>query len=419
MTLTGAGGVGKTRLALQAAAALLEAYPDGVWFVELAPLAEPALVPATVATTLGVHEQPGRPVAEGLVAVLAPRTVLLLLDNCEHLAGACAALADALLRACPCLRILATSREALGVAGETVWRVPSLGVPDSEFRVPGEGGQPGTDPAPAAQHAALVNSEAVRLFAERACSVRPDFALSVRNAPAVAEVCRRLDGIPLAIELAAALVGVLTAEQIGARLGDRFRLLGGGSATALPRHQTLRALVDWSYDLLTDQERLLLGRLAVFAGGATLEAVEAVCAGEGLAEPEVLGVLARLVDRSLVSAEETEEAAGAMRYRLLETIRAYGWERLRAAGEADRVRGRHLAWFRALAEHAEAEFHGPAQLAWFRGLRPELGNVRAALEWSQRPAGRPRAARRTTWPAWRREWPWPARYGASGASGGS
>lgn len=263
LSLTGSGGAGKTRLALQVAADLLEDYEDGVWLIELAVLADPNLVAQSVATTIGVREEPGRPILATLTDFLKAKKVLLVLDNCEHLLSACATLCDHLLRACPGLYILATSREGLNIAGETTYRVPSLGLPD-----------------PRAQQAIsdLVQVEAVRLFVERAQAAQPGFQVNEQNAASLAQLCVRLDGIPLAIELAAARVKALSVDQINQRLDDRFRLLTGGSRTALPRQQTLRALIDWSYDLLTPEEQTLLRRLSVFAGGWTLEAAEAVCA---------------------------------------------------------------------------------------------------------------------------------------------
>src|SRR5437016_7711615 len=267
LTLTGAGGSGKTRLAFHVGAEVLPAYADGVWAVEFASLPDPRLVPQTAATALGVPEHPGRSLTESLIQYLRARSALLVFDNCEHLVSACAALADALLRGCPTLRILATSREGLRVAGEVTYLVPPLSLPDADLLPPLQ---------------SLLQYEAVRLFAERAASHRPGFAVTDGNASTVVRVCRRLDGMPLAIELAAARVRVLTVEQIAARLDDRFHLLTGGSRTALPRHQTLRAAVDWSYDLLSAQERALLRRLSTFAGGWTLEAAEAICPGDGI-----------------------------------------------------------------------------------------------------------------------------------------
>jgi predicted ATPase/class 3 adenylate cyclase len=364
ITLVGPGGAGKTRLALQVAADQVERIADGVWLVELAALADPALVPQTVVSVLGVREEPGRPLLAALLAALGTKRLLLVLDNCEHLIQACAELAAGVLRACPGVRILATSREALAVAGEAVWTVPPLSLPDT--------GQP---PSPEG----LTRYEAVRLFVDRASLGLPSFALTPQNAPAVARICQRLDGIPLAIEMAAARVRALSVEQVARRLDDRFRLLTGGSRAALPRQQTLRALVDWGYDLLSDQERSLFGRLSVFAGGWSLEAAEAVCAGDGIESDDVLDLLGRLVDKSLVVAEPG--AAGAVRYRLLEILGQYGRERLAAQGEAEATGGRHAAFFLDLAERAEPELYGPRQATWHRELDREHDNLRTALRW--------------------------------------
>ncbi len=365
LTLTGVGGCGKTRLALAAATMVLSEYSDGVWLVELAALTDAALVPQAVATTLGVREEPQRPLTATLLDALRFRDMVLVLDNCEHLIDACAQLAQTLLGACPHLRILATSREALGVAGETTWLVPSLALPDPQL-------------APALEELAQV--EAVQLFVERALAALPTFALTQANAPAVAQICQRLDGIPLAIELAAARIKVLAVEQITTRLDACFRLLTAGSRSALPRHQTLRAAIDWSYVLLSDLERAMFRRLSVFAGGWTLEAAEAVCAGEGVTADEVLELLAHLVDKSLVVVETPD---GAVRYRLLETVRQYGWDRLREAGEATAIRQQHAAYYVALAEMIEPKLRGVEQQAWLARLESEHDNLRAALEWSQ------------------------------------
>jgi non-specific serine/threonine protein kinase len=379
VTLTGAGGAGKSRLALRVAAESLADYPDGARLVELASLAEPALVPQAVAAALDVREAPGVLVAETLVQSLASRRLLLVLDNCEHLVDACAALVDTLLRGCPRLQVLATSREALSVPGETVWPVPALSVPAAVAL-----------PLPR-----VAESEAVRLFAERAASTTPGFALSERNAPAVAEIVRRLDGIPLAIELAAARVRALSVQQIAARLDSRLRLLTSGSRSALPHQQTLRTSIDWSYDLLSGSERRLLTRLAVFAGGWTLEAAEAVCAGDGAGraaaapgaplvpiDDDVLDVLSSLVDKSLVLAGEGEPGATERRYGLLETVRQYAVEKLTAGGEAEATRARHAAHFLALAEAAEPALNGPEQSAWLGRLEREHDNFRAVLRWA-------------------------------------
>jgi predicted ATPase/class 3 adenylate cyclase len=389
LTLTGTGGTGKTRLALQVAAELLDGESDGVWLVELAALADPALVLQAVATVLGVREEPGRPLTLTLVDVLKPKRLLFLLDNCEHLLQACATLAEVLLRGCPGVQILATSREGLNIAGETTYRLPSLSLPDLRA------------PLPTAER--LMEYEAARLFIDRATAALPAFTLTDASAPAVAQVCHRLDGIPLAIELAAARVKVLSVERIAERLDDSFRLLAGGSRTALPRHQTLRALIDWSYDLLSEAERTLLRRLSVFAGGWTLEAAEAVCADDErpttnderqgrdenvtvgrwslvVGRYEVLDLLMQLVEKSLVVYEERGEED---RYRLLETIRQYSRDRLLGAGEAEVVHRRHRDFFLRLAEEAEPKLHGPEQAGWLERLEREHDNVRAALEWCQ------------------------------------
>ncbi|MBV9354234.1 MAG: AAA family ATPase [Chloroflexi bacterium] len=323
LTLTGAGGVGKTRLVLCLADEMLEHHPDGVWLVELASLADPALVPYSAAATLGVPQAPGQQLIGSVVEQLQPRHILVVLDNCEHVVQVCAELADRLLRACPRLRLLATSRQPLGVAGEVAWRVPPLTVPD-----PSVAG--GTDE--------IAASDAVRLFCDRARLVAPRWRLVDHNAAAVADVCRSLDGVPLAIELAAARLSVLSVEQIAGRLTDRFGLLVGSSRTAPPRQQTLRAVVAWSHDLLTEQERVQFRRLAVFAGGWTLDAAEAICAGDGLEREELLPLMARLIEQSLVLAED--DPAGERCYRLLETLRAYARERLAEAGELAPVQAR-------------------------------------------------------------------------------
>jgi predicted ATPase/class 3 adenylate cyclase len=361
LTLTGSGGCGKTRLALQVAAEVLETYAEGVWLVELAALADPALVPQTVATALGLREEPGRPLTATLADYLRARSLLLVLDNCEHLLAASAQLTDTLLRAAPHLRVLTSSREGLGIAGELTYRVPSLSLPDPRS-------------VPLAER--LAEYEAVRLFLDRARFSRPGFSLTRENAAAVAQVCQRLDGIPLAIELAAARVKALSVEQIAARLDDRFRLLTGGSRTALPRQQTLRALIDWSYDLLFEPERTLLRRLSVFAGGWTLEAAEAVCTSKDLEAWEVLDLLTTLVEKSLVVYEEQDEP----RYRLLETVRQYARDRLLEAGEGEAVRQRHLRFFLRWAEEVEPKLRSE-QVAWLERLEKEHDNLRTALEW--------------------------------------
>jgi len=363
LTLTGSGGAGKTRLALQAAADLVESFTDGVWLVELTPLSDPALVTQTVAMTLGVREEQ-RPLIQTLLDHLKPKSLLLVLDNCEHVLSGSAGLVQTLLQACPQLRVLATSQEALGIAGEVAYRVPSLSMPDPDRLPPLD---------------RLTEFESIRLFVDRAAANRPGFALTPVNAAAVAQVCARLDGIPLAIELAAARVKVLSVEEIAAKLDDRFRLLTGGSRTAPPRHQTLRAALDWSYDLLADEERMLLRRLSVFAGGWTLAAAEAVCAGDGCEPSAVFDILIRLVDRSLVIVENLD-GRGTW-YRLLETVRLYARANLVAAGEDETVRQRHRDWYLQFAENAEPELQGPALESWLARLEAEHDNIRAALDW--------------------------------------
>ena len=385
LTLTGTGGVGKTRLGHEIAARMLEAFSGGVWVVELSALTDPALVPQAVATVLDVREEADHPLTATLAAALRAERILLVLDNCEHLVEACAAIADALLRACPDLAILATSRQTLGIAGETTFCVPSLAL-SARWDDPAAPASNDDEPAlrdPAGPSSARpiespTPSEAARLFAERAGAVVPSFALTDRNLPSVERICRRLDGIPLAIELAAARVAVLSPEQIEARLDDRFRLLSGGSRTALPRYRTLRAMIDWSHDLLDEQERTLLRRLTVFSGGWTLDAAESVCAGDGLAADEILDLLSGLVAKSLVL---TGEGADEVRYGFLESLREYAAEKLRDAGEEARLRERHCAWFLDLAERAEPLLSGPHSVPWLDRLERERENLRAVLAW--------------------------------------
>src|SRR5579884_1088216 len=345
VTLIGTGGCGKTRLALQVAAEVLEQYPQGVWLVELAALSDPNLLVQTIATSLGLRESPGQPLLQTLRDYLQSRTLLLVLDNCEHLIQACADLIATLLQACPHLSLLTTSREALRIGGEQMYRVPSLLAPD-----------PDNLPKEEKDLAAIVSEyEAPRLFVERASLQKPDFAITPQNAAMVASVCHRLDGIPLAIELAAARVSVLSVEEIEARLEHRFRLLSGGSRTALPRQKTLQATLDWSYDLLSKPERSLLSRLSVFSGGWTLAAAEAVCAREDIEAWEVLDLLTSLVNKSLVIAEEQ---VGRSRYRMLETVRQYNRERLAQTGQESEIQGRHKDFFLAMAEEARPQLKG-------------------------------------------------------------
>lgn len=372
LTLTGTGGTGKTRLSLQVAADVLDQFPDGVWLVEFATISDPDLVPEALASALGLREEPGQPLTETLASFLRAKNALLIFDNCEHVVAASARLAEKLLRAAPRLRILASSREPLGIPGEKTWPVPPLSLPD-RWR---------ENVAADDVAEALSQFEAVRLFIDRATAVRPVFRVTNENAPAVAEICWRLDGIPLAIELAAARVKVLSVSQIAERLSDRFRLLSGGTRTAMPRQQTLRALIDWSFDLLSEPERALFRRLAAFGRGRTLEAVEAVCAGDGVDEWEVLDLLTQLVDKSLVAVEKTPGQEP--RYTMLESVWNYAREKLAESGEAAKVRGRHLDFFMAFAERAEPGLLGHGQREWLARTELEEVNsrlaVRASLE---------------------------------------
>jgi non-specific serine/threonine protein kinase len=362
LTLTGAGGCGKTRLALQVACELLPAYRDGIWLVELSALTDPGLVPQALAGVVGVKEQSGKTLTQSLVDHLVSQRALIVLDNAEHLLAGCTQLADAVLRACGEVTLLATSREPLGIAGELTYRVPSLGVPD-----------PALDVTP--QH--ILRCDSARLFVERARLQRPHFTVTNENAPALASICRQLDGIPLAIELAAPRLRSMSVEEVDRRLDRLFSLLTGGSRTALPRQRTLRSLIDWSYDLLSDTEKALLRRLSVFSGGWTLEAAEHVCVDDGIGTDAMLDLLASLCDKSLLVADEHD---GATRYRLLETVRRYAREWLHQRGEEMHWLDRHLAYFVALAEEAEPSLNGGRdQQAWLGRIEMEHDNVRSAL----------------------------------------
>ena len=365
VTLTGAGGAGKTRLGLQAAAGLLDGSGDGVWFVDLAPLQDGDLVAAAVASALGIREDAGRPVADTLAAAVGDRSLLVLLDNCEHLIDACAKLADALLRGCPNIVLLATSREPLGIDGEHVYRVPSM-------VTPAEGD--GVD--------AIRSAEAVRLFADRAGQQGARLSWDPQAAEVAGRICRRLDGIPLAIELAAARLRVMSVTELDARLDQRFSILTGGSRAALPRQQTLLAMVDWSWELLTAAERHVLAGLSVFAGGFDLDAAEAVTAGEIVRAAEVLGHLGALVDKNLVLFDDT--GTGPVRYRLLETVRQYAMRRLEGhdRSAADEARTAHRDYYRALAEAAAPQLVSHEQTEWLDRLDLELDNLRTAITFS-------------------------------------
>jgi predicted ATPase/DNA-binding CsgD family transcriptional regulator len=360
LTLTGVGGVGKTRLALRVAADLRRAFANGVWLVELAGLQNPHLVVDTVVEALGIDDRSTRGQLAVLIHYLRGRQLLLVLDNCEHLRSACAILVDALLRAAKGLRVLATSRQVLDTDGERAWQVPPLPAPDPDLPLP---------PRAGARYPALA------LFAERATA--RGFVITADTQGPVARICHRLDGIPLAIELAAVRLRTMQPEQILQRLDDRFGLLTAGTRTALPRHQTLRAAIEWSFDLCTREEQLLWARASVFADGFDLATAEEVCAGDGLAADVILDLVAGLVDKSVLICEEH---AGTMRYRLLDTLRQYGRERLRYAGEQEGVRRRHRNWYLRLAEQGEAEWFGPHQATWFARMRLERANIRAALD---------------------------------------
>ena len=364
LTLTGPGGVGKTRLAIEIAGELIDEFEDGIWFVDLGPLKDPEFVVPAIASAVGVMHAPGQPILDTVTEHLRGRRVLLVLDNCEHLLEVTARSVDTLLRGCGLVRVVATSREGLAIPGEAVFPVPSLSLPDPDAISSGE----------------LSSYEAVQLFVERAIGAAPGFQITDRNAPAIAQICRRLDGVPLAIELAAARVRALPVEQIAARLDDRFRLLTGSSRITVPRHQTLRQTIDWSHELLSDDERAVFRRLAVFAGGCSLDAAEAVCSGDPVDSDFVLDVLSRLVDKSLLVAETEGTQA---RYRQLETIREYARDRLIESGEAREVLKRHHAWFLAMVARAEPEFFQGAESGeWLERLDREHDNLRAALQWS-------------------------------------
>ena len=362
LTLIGPGGTGKTRLSIQVGMEVISSQPNGVWMAELAPISDPALIPQTVASVFGLREGPGQNLLDQINDYLRAKRLLLILDNCEHLVEASAKFVDEILNACPQIKILASSREALGVSGERTYRVPSLLLPDKKDASLDE----------------ISKYESVQLFVERAIAANPKFQLTIKNGSAIAQICRRLDGIPLALELAAARAKVLSVEQIAERLDDRFRLLTGGSRTALPRQQTLRALIDWSYGLLTEPEKALFRRLAVFEGGWSLEAAEKVCSGNGVDEYEVLDLLTQLVDKSLVI---TDERDGDVRYHRLETIRQYAREKLLETDESTDVRNRHLDFYIEFGTNADTEYINPYQHEMIQQMAPEYDNIRSALSW--------------------------------------
>jgi predicted ATPase len=367
VTLTGSGGVGKTRISLKVAGQVLEEYANGVWLVELAPLSDPELLPQTVASVFGIVSPSTRSYTELLINFLRSKTALLILDNCEHLLDASAHFADTLLKHSPRLKILATSREALGILGEIVYHMPSLGLPDIQQTLE-----------------TFRTYESVRLFEERARLAQPDFQLTLENASSVAQICSRLDGIPLAIELAAARVNMFSTAQIAARLDDRFHLLTGGSRTALPRQQTQRASIDWSWNLLSDLERMLLRRLTIFAGGWTVEAAESVCSSTpDIAPREISELMTQLVAKSLVIVDRHPGLE--RRFHLHETIRQYAYEKLLEAGEPENILNQHLKYFLDLSEQAEHALHGPQQNEWYQRLTAERDNLRVALAHASRP----------------------------------
>lgn len=364
VTLVGAGGVGKTRLALQVGADLLDRYEDGVWLVELAPITDASLVPSAVASIFHVLEVANRTVTEALLHALKPRRALLIFDNCEHVVEAAARLIDAILRNCPHIRIIATTRQGLGIAGEAVHRVASLAVPEAQKDLTAE---------QAMQHGAIA------LFVERATAATESFRLTDQNASVVARLCQRLDGIALAIELAAPRLKALSVEQLENKLNERFRILTGGSRTALPRQQTMRALVDWSYELLTDDEKTLFRRVAVFGGSWTLDAAGAICADEQLEEWAILDLLQSLVDKSMVVAKLS---GSEQRYRLLESTRQYALELLEKSGELEPMQTRHAAWYCQLVTKAFSMYWSMPTKAWVALLEPDNDNLRATLDWA-------------------------------------
>ncbi|WP_405594594.1 ATP-binding protein [Streptomyces sp. NBC_01092] len=375
VTLTGTGGIGKTRLALRIGASMRRSFRDGVWTVDLAQLGDGSLIAETIVETLRIQDASSRPALEVLQDHLSRMRLLLILDNCEHLLQHCAELVGHLLRAAPGLRILATSRQSLGVIGETPFEVSGLPVPEPDSSLTPK---------------ALAQAEAVSLFTDRAAAALASFQLTADTARPVARICRHLEGIPLAIELAATRMRTLTAEELLERLEDRFALLVGGSDTGLPRHRTLRATIDWSHDLCSPQEQLLWSRLSVFSGSFDLEAAEEVCSSPGILRSEVLELIAGLVDKSILLS--LGEGGPTRRYRLLETLRQYGQERLAASGTEDTLREQHCDWYRRLAEHTEAESNGPDQQGWLMHMHADLANCRAALEHSLSRPGQARNA---------------------------
>ena len=386
VTLTGVGGVGKTRLALRAADGVRRAFPDGVWIVELAELRDAALLAQTVATTVGLRDQSSRPPLVVLAEYLADRRLLLELDNCEHLLASCGQLAYALLAACPKLRVLATSRELLGISGETIWPVPTLSVPDV---------------ATPRRKREIARYEALVLFADRAAATVPEFSLTEENYVSVAGICRQLDGIPLAIELAAVRLRTFSPQQILDRLTDRYTLLTTETRNRTARHKTLRSCIEWSFELCSSDEQLLWARLSVFTGSFDLEAAEGVCAGEGLLDDDVLELVAGLVDKSVLA---TDKHGSELRYRLLDTLQEFGLTKLRDRGEETRLRRRHRDWYEGLLLRAEREWISSRQEYWLARLDREHANIRSALQSCLAEPGKAESALRMAVSPWRFYW---------------
>ena len=362
LTLTGPGGVGKTRLSLQVGADIIDDFANGVWFVELAPIIEPVLLPQEILKELGIKEEPKKTLEETLTGYLKDKEILIILDTCEHIIEACAMLTEKLLTKCPKLKIIATSREALKCTGEQIHSILSLKTPNLKEEISTE---------------QLTQYESVRLFIERALTVNQKFRVTNENAPALAGICSQLDGIPLAIELAAARIKVLTVERIYKRLSSRFSLLTGGKRTALPKQQTLKALIDWSYDLLSDQEKILWSRLSVFIDGWTLESAEEICSDDNVNKEEILDLLSLLVEKSIIIFDSEKE-----RYRILESIRQYGEEKLREANETNEILSKHLHYFMDLAESTEPKMRENKVQVWLEKLESEHSNLQSAIEWS-------------------------------------
>ncbi|MBK8550390.1 MAG: adenylate/guanylate cyclase domain-containing protein [Ignavibacteria bacterium] len=358
LTILGAGGAGKTRLAMQTAADVIDDFANGVFIAELASVSDPSFILQTLMSSLGIKEETGKSLEETLTGYLKDKEILIILDNCEHLINECSGLAEKLIRNCPSLKIIATSREALNCVGEQTYILPSLSIPDASVNNTAE---------------KITNYESVRLFIERALSVNQNFRVNNKNATALAEICRRLDGIPLAIELAAARIRVLSVEKINERLDDRFNLLSGGKRTALPRQQTLRALIDWSYDLLTEEEKVLWRRLSVFSGGWTLEAAEEICSDDNFKKGEILDLLSQLADKSIIIFDEENN-----RYRILETLKQYGEDKLNKTQEADLISSRYLQFYLMFSENAYGNFIGPDSDNWLDLVETEMDNLRSA-----------------------------------------